>query len=347
VLVDAPSWQDHFSSGAASMRSSSGAAASVDPDRHAPVKVLFVAGAARSGTTLVDLLLGQIRDVTTVGELRFLWQRGLREGRLCGCGRRVTVCDFWARTLDAARIGPAADPAHMATRLSMVERPRFILDTFRERPNRDPAAQQLADQLGEVYRAVVEESGASIVVDSSKPPTYGRLLQMAPKIDLRVLHLTRDPRACAFSLQRNKPARDRPEGGSMRRQPPWKAALTWNLWNLAAERLASPDPSKYLRMRYLDLVTAPNDELARIAKFVGIDENDATRAMTDGAIELGTNHSVAGNPVRLESRLEIQPDLEWTQRLDPKDRRIVEAITRPVMARYGYDRRTPTASVAR
>ncbi len=327
------------------MTSSSEPAAHVDPDRHAPVKVLFVAGAARSGTTLLDLLLGQIQGITTVGELRFLWQRGLREGRLCGCGEPVTGCDFWARTLDAARIGPTEDPAHMAARLSMVERPGFIRDTFLQRPNRDPDAQQLANQLGEVYRAVLEQSGASIVVDSSKPPTYGRLLQLAPMIDLRVLHIVRDPRACAFSLQRSKPARDRPEGGIMRRQPPWKAALTWNLWNLAAERLASPMPSKYLRMGYQDLVTEPTTALARIAAFIGVDENDATRAITGGAIDLATNHTVAGNPVRLQSQLEIQPDVEWTRRMDPKDRRIVEAITRPVMARYGYDRRTQTASV--
>jgi hypothetical protein len=309
------------------------------------VKVLFVAGAARSGTTLVDLLLGQLPGFTTVGELRFLWERGLREGRLCGCGEPVAGCDFWTRTLDAARLGRSVDPAHMVELLSMIERPRFILDTFLARPSHDPAALRLANGLADVYRAVLDQSGASIVVDSSKPPTYGRLLQMSPAIDLRVLHVVRDPRACAFSLRRSKPARDRPDGGAMRRQPPWKAALTWNLWNLAAERLAAVAPTRYLRVRYLDLVGAPGDTLDRIAAFVGSDPNEVAQMFTEGSIQLHTNHSVAGNPVRLDSRLEIRPDLEWTRHMEPRDRRVVEMITRLVMARYGFDRRGPTASM--
>ena len=43
-----------------------------------------------------------------------------------------------------------------------------------------------------------------IMIDSSKWPTYGFLLSTIESFDMYVLHLVRDPRACAFSWQRKK-----------------------------------------------------------------------------------------------------------------------------------------------
>ncbi len=36
-------------------------------------RVLFIAGPGRSGSTLLDLLLGQIDGFTSTGELRLIW----------------------------------------------------------------------------------------------------------------------------------------------------------------------------------------------------------------------------------------------------------------------------------
>ena len=46
-----------------------------------PTTVLYVAGAGRSGSTLLDNLLGQIPGFFSAGELRYVWERGLIDGR--------------------------------------------------------------------------------------------------------------------------------------------------------------------------------------------------------------------------------------------------------------------------
>src|SRR6476469_754930 len=62
----------------------------VAPRPAAPV--LFIAGWGRSGSTLLDRMLGQVPGVFSAGELRDIWDRGVREDRLCGCGQPFHEC---------------------------------------------------------------------------------------------------------------------------------------------------------------------------------------------------------------------------------------------------------------
>ena len=178
------------------------------------VKVLFVAGTARSGTTLLDRLLGEIPGFAAVGELRYLWERGLVEKRLCGCGTPVVSCEFWKAVLERA-FGTRPDlvPSHIIDEMAMLQHPRTIAGLLR--PSRKPAAEAAfgttVRALEALYTGIRDLTGANVIVDSSKPPTFGALLEMVPSVDLYVVHLIRDPRACAYSLQRRKVAIDRPD----------------------------------------------------------------------------------------------------------------------------------------
>jgi hypothetical protein len=49
-------------------------------------------GAAR---TLLDMMLGQVSNVVSAGELREIWLRGCVENRPCGCGAPFWDCWFW------------------------------------------------------------------------------------------------------------------------------------------------------------------------------------------------------------------------------------------------------------
>ena len=73
------------------------------------VPVLFIGGLGRSGSTLVDRVLGQTPGVCSVGELVFLWERGLLANERCGCGEPFDGCPFWKEVGvrafgDAARV---------------------------------------------------------------------------------------------------------------------------------------------------------------------------------------------------------------------------------------------------
>ncbi|MDP9239191.1 MAG: sulfotransferase family protein, partial [Actinomycetota bacterium] len=54
-------------------------------------------------------------------------------------------------------------------------------------------------------------------------------------------------------------------------------------------------------------------------------------------VELGVDHSVWGNPMRLRTGREpLRRDDSWRAGLPAADRRIVTALSLPALARYGY-----------
>ena len=59
--------------------------------------VLYLGGAGRSGSTLLERMLGQLPDAVAVGEIVHLVRRGLLDDEDCGCGCPFSVCPFWTK----------------------------------------------------------------------------------------------------------------------------------------------------------------------------------------------------------------------------------------------------------
>ena len=133
------------------------------------VPVLFIGGLGRSGSTLVDRILGQTPGVCSVGELVFLWERGLVADERCGCGETFSACPFWTEVGIRSFGGwDRIDPAVMLQRQRAVDRNRFIplmrlpraSTTYRRR------LRSYGEALRRVYASVAAISGAALVVDS-------------------------------------------------------------------------------------------------------------------------------------------------------------------------------------
>ena len=73
------------------------------------VRVLYVGGTGRSGSTVVANALGGLDDAVSVGEVRFLWERGIVQNRLCSCGEPFATCPFWNEVLQVAFGGAVPD----------------------------------------------------------------------------------------------------------------------------------------------------------------------------------------------------------------------------------------------
>ncbi len=84
---------------------------------NSPVKVLYVAGLGRSGSTILANTLGQVEGFFSGGELNFIWKHALIENRLCGCGRPSRECPFWGPVFDGEFGGQSEDLAREMMRL--------------------------------------------------------------------------------------------------------------------------------------------------------------------------------------------------------------------------------------
>lgn len=48
----------------------------------AKIRVLYIVGSGRSGSTIIGNILGRIEGFSHVGELRYIWDRNIIESRL-------------------------------------------------------------------------------------------------------------------------------------------------------------------------------------------------------------------------------------------------------------------------
>jgi hypothetical protein len=297
-----------------------------------------VVGSGRSGSTLLDILLGQIEGFFSTGELHSLWWAGILEGRRCGCGLAVTDCPVWGGVI--ARSSPNGSPRSDALRVTRLQRSvpgpvgAWLLARGRGRPRGD--LDRYGRRLVETYRGIAETSGARVVVDSSKHPAVGALLPRLAGIRPYFVHLVRDPRGVAHSWRRRKPATDRYGTLEMERFYAGASAGRWVLEQAAGRALCRANPDSSAELRYEDLARDPPGAVGRILAMVG-DDPDKAEVLGSPRVHLRTTHTVSGNPVRLHAGpLRIASDDEWRTAMPPVRRWLVTALTLPLLFRYGF-----------
>jgi hypothetical protein len=301
-----------------------------------PVKVLYVAGLGRSGSTILANTLGQVDGFFSGGELNFIWKHALIENRLCGCGKPSRECPFWRPVFEGEFGGQSEELAREMMRLQYAgARTRHIpmMLTGGGRQKLRGRLGKFLDYTGRLYGAISSVSGSRVIVDTSKEPAYGYALGMAPGIDLRVLHLIRDPRAAAYSWAKKKPQPDSTEREFLHQKTPAQSAVLWDAWNGAIEALWREN---YLRLRYEDFIAEPRRSFEQILELAG--ENDAALPLEgEREVKLGISHTVSGNPNRFDTgTVELRQDRAWQERMKPRDKALVTAGTLPLLKRYKY-----------
>jgi hypothetical protein len=311
-----------------------------EPMAERGVRVLYIAGTGRSGSTILARILGAVDGFFLGGELYYVWQRGLIENRLCGCGVRFSECDFWQTVLERAFGGPGGvDARDMARRLRHDIRVRRLPRMLLARGGRSQTGFDLVrygPAVASLYRTIQSATGARVIVDSSKFPGYGFLLGRIPGLDVRVVHLVRDPRGAAYSWIRRKVQPDRQSFGYMQQRTGPVTAFMWNVNNLVAESLWRGDPGRYLRIRYEDFIRQPRGTVERVLGMLG-EESAALPFRGERRVELGANHTFSGNPDRLSAGvIDVRGDEEWLSRMAWRDKAMITALTWPLLRRYGY-----------
>lgn len=297
-------------------------------------RVLFLGGLGRSGTTLVERMLGELPGVVALGEVVHLWQRDLRGGDRCGCGTPFAGCGFWQAVGQAGFGGWHRVDVDRVLRLQRrVERTRHIpvLAAGRRGALRD----EYAAYYRRVYTAAAGVAGARLVVDSSKHSALAWCLARSG-MDVRVVHVVRDARGVAYSWTRHV-ARPEAGGERMTRYSPARSALLWSTHNAALGLLASRGVP-VARLHYEQLLADPARWLRSVAGFAGLDLSTPDLSfLTADSVRLGQCHSAAGNPMRFTvGTVPLRRDDAWRQELPARHRRVVATLCAPLLAAYGY-----------
>jgi hypothetical protein len=167
---------------------------------------------------------------------------------------------------------------------------------------------------------VLSRSGKSVFIDTSRDHQRPKYLAMHPRLDVKVIHLFRDPRGNSASIMKHT-------GADVA-----TAARQWTHYNVEARRVRRYLPeSAWLSLRYEDLCADPAEVFDRIADFLGVQ-----RASIQIGARAGESH-IIGNKMRLKAVSEIREDRSWESRLEAGELDVIARIAGPTSRELGYE----------
>jgi hypothetical protein len=257
----------------------------------APV-VVYIAGYGRSGSTLLDVLLGAHSELAGLGEAGLLGTQYADETAECGGGESLRHCPQWGPVLENL----TADFDLQAVEHASRRHERWLYGAPRATTT---AHDEYGRAMARFFELHARQKGARMVVDSSK--TCYRFfwrplaLQRLAGLDVRLVHLVRDPQAVLASCLKGQNSRLAVGDSRVRPFATPIAIIGWIVANLGARLNARRlGPDKYLLVEYEQLAAHPQDTLARIGAFLGVDMTELGRRVQAGEA-FATGHLMAGN----------------------------------------------------
>lgn len=283
--------------------------------------IVYIAGTGRSGSTLLDRILSTSEVVLGCGELSQFFDIYLQEqSRSCACGAKLRECPVWGKIFEKLEKEYSLK-SHAEDLLSVfydMERKKGALPTVFLNRNDINSYGTYACAILQSFKDV--QPDCTHIVDSS---TSSRMAFFRPlalrrfvgRKDIKMIHLTRDPRGIIYGFLR-RPA-NRKTGEWLNVGPCGVYTLfKWSVVNVFAfmQGLLLPR-SQYFYITYEELIDDPELAFSRIVSFLGIPPISYRKNNND--IELiGTSHQLTGNAgVLRQNPLVVKGDWEWQEKL--------------------------------
>jgi len=304
------------------------------------VRYVCMPGSPYTGSTLLGFLLNSHPRCASIGAATGLTSRIDLSTYTCSCGERFMDCAFWVgiatRTAELGHPVTVFEKDYWNTHVRLSRR-RWLNGILIRSLGSSPlnaARDAIVGRAGPIRRmmaearlsswslarAVLEATGADVFVDTARDHQRPRYLMGDQMLDVKVLHLVRDPRGNTASIVKHT-------GVDVSR-----AARQWRHYNLEADRLSKRFPKgSWMLLHYEDLCADPQGTLDRLAAFIGVGPEPIPR-------DLGTvEHHIIGNSMRLKGVGEIREDHAWREVLDGGDLRAIARITGSASHRLGYE----------
>lgn len=309
---------------------------------------IYIVGHGRSGTTLLESILGAHPEIVAMGEIEKLsLQLARGEKRRCSCGELPINCAVWSQVCQAIQlefhIDMKADPfrfrvsdvgreqdeglrawRHWLTRYNSrlwryatyLRAPLLRHGTVIFHSHRTWAKNRLF--IGEVMRRIGK---AEAVVDSSKDYLSFRDLYEASAGRMRTVFMTRDVRGNVWSYMK-KGVGKTVRGG----------AESWVKCNRRTLKMLEAIPtSDWMHLRYEDLCKDPEGVCRQLCEFLGCDYHPDMCGLRPKDY-----HTIGGNKMRHEAITAVREDVKWKEGFSESDVRLIEAVAGPLATRLGY-----------
>lgn len=171
--------------------------------------LLYISGTGRSGTTILEILLGANPTMAGVGELTHIFEDGFLANEPCSCGAAAHDCVVWGDVI-ARCAWSRREVAGIMSLVRRLEHHRFFPVIATGRGPRDAVSEYL-DVHRRLLTILHDVTGASTLIDSSQYAARALLLAGGLGDDVQVLTLTRRPSGIMASFGKPNPDEQRPK----------------------------------------------------------------------------------------------------------------------------------------
>ncbi len=289
------------------------------------LKVIYLAGAPHSGSTILESILTASPNIRGLGQFGRFY--AYRDFDTCSCGEPPVSC-VPCRAVTSEVIEPRG--ANEYRRIGRITRrewglPLLLVSSKLRRLYREPSE--------DAFRAVAATCGVSTLLESSKSISRGLALVDTDGVEVIVVHTVRD--FAGFITSREKRTEKSSAGRDVLRL--WK----WMLKNALVVGLLKPRSESFFTVRFEDLAADPAREVERLCDAIGVDSEHATSRLS------------ASNPLHRTHLFE--PPRQFDYRgvvFDPNRRRAASTISPKRRSRlwrlggkfgsrWGYTEETP------
>ncbi len=259
------------------------------------MKVIYIIGAGRSGSTILEVALGNSENIFDAGELVRFFKLG---GKPHGFSPESDNYKFWLNIGEnfKSRINQKNISDLSDLTISIEYHSGFFKNLFHVRSKKKVKEyKSIVNSFFEVLSENIEEP---IILDGSKYP--GRALALYRSLDWPVyfIYMKRNPKGVVQSF------------GQKNVEQPSKSFLMANLYYFAVNFLATivkwiVPKSRFMSVKYENFIKTPEEEITKIQKKFNIDLSKSINLIrNDKPLKVG--HLFDGNRIRLKDEIIIQ-----------------------------------------
>ncbi len=280
------------------------------------VRVLYIMGTARSGSTILEILLANGKAVFGAGELTALVHDGLIGDKNCSCGVAFHRCAIWEKVQGKLGLDPESYKEWNRLQGKIDWHDGFFRQIFGLMRRRDWKYYQ--EYNLKLLNAIKQATGAAVIIDSSKYAGRALALNRMQEIDLQIICLTRAPAALMASFQ--KPNRE-----EQRPKKPLAVLLYYCITLISLRLAAIRMMPRVFFLSYEEFVHDPVHALNDIAAWAGLDLTRVCASLIDNG-DFNVGHIVTGNRVRKQGMVKFHTTADKGETETPVQQLIVELM---------------------
>jgi len=249
-------------------------------------QIIYIAGTARSGSTILAMLLGSCDGIVNVGEVTHIGRDGFVNNKPCTCNSEAKTCPVWGEVIDKVQTSEVSNVEHI---FSSTDRHigvpiAFLRHMFHIQNKKWTALNKI------IFKELGSSSGASTIVDSSKYAARGLLLSDTFQNKTKIICITRSPRGLleAFGKKNEK---------EQLRKTPHQACMYYFITAMSLRIASFCSRKRHIWITYEELLENPVDVLHKIEGFLNTDLTQAKR-LVENSLPLSTGHVITGNRLR-------------------------------------------------